>query len=780
MIKIEHITKKFKDKMALDDISFDFPDVGFVIIRGHNGSGKSTLMNILGAIDKPDAGSIEIDGQDITKLSAKELSDYREKYVDFIFQDGNTIENMTALENIEIVGSTDRLNAVAKFLDIESLLNKKAKELSGGESQRVGIARALMKNSKILLADEPTSALDAKTREKIFKLLDRLSETRLVIMITHDTNFIEKYADVILTLDEGHLIDVETANVKKLENELKPYKNSFSPFKFARKNSFVNKKKMLRSSITLILTFFLIIISATLGSLDIDNMHYDTLVLENQNIIEIRSCMREDKFNAYSGYYTKDNLDYVLDRLGPGYTYKTPKSYVDYSREPNMFYSMLNTNNETSDLYNIVSLDMAFKDADELTKVDYGRKPNAPDEIVISSYLAESIIKKGVLSTDKYYQPKSIEELITSDRTFPLSSNIVVKIVGIFDVEMPLGSEELKSIPREYLNDEINEYITMQNVFIYDLYYRGAMDVYTSKDFKTSLDKYIDDYSFYLQKDETYRPSIEIMREPMTLLTGDTVETLGYGEVIINSEMMAALGLTQDNYMDTKVDFTIKKYPNHEETLTVTIKGVADGDYIYMSEETLKSYLADYQEIYSTILIKEKDTKKLKQITDEFRLKEGLYRLKSPYSDAYITIEKSAKIASIIFTVITGIFGLLGFFFLLSYIKGSITLHKKDIATLKCLGIKDFDILKIFAIEASTLSVVSYMVTLVLFTITRMIANAVLSDKIGFKINILPFDIWLFLIIILIIISISFIISLLSFKKISKTSPKIIFNTESL
>lgn len=217
MLYIRHVTKYYtRSKPIISDMNLTFPSTGLNIIVGKSGCGKTTLLNMIGTMDQDYIGSIELDGVELSTLSTNKIADYRNYDSSYIFQLNSLFEHMTVKQNIELI-----LNLQSKEVDITSILkkvglegfeNRKVKYLSGGERQRVGIARAIAKDAKIVLADEPTSALDSKNAHKILALLKEISKDRLVIVVTHDTKKAFVYADRIVKLVDGRVVEDDLIN----------------------------------------------------------------------------------------------------------------------------------------------------------------------------------------------------------------------------------------------------------------------------------------------------------------------------------------------------------------------------------------------------------------------------------------------------------------------------------------------------------------------------------------------------------------------------------------
>ncbi len=227
MLEVKNLKKVYKSKNstdvnALDGVSLRFPETGMIFLLGKSGSGKSTLLNVCGGLDSPSEGEIIVKGRSSKDFTQSDFDSYRNTFIGFIFQEYNILNEFSVEDNIalalELQGKPKdktAIHALLEEVELQSFAKRKPNTLSGGQKQRVAIARALVKSPEIIMADEPTGALDSNTGKQVLDTLKKLSRDKLVIVVSHDRDFAEQYADRIIELKDGKVI----SDVSKTKEE---------------------------------------------------------------------------------------------------------------------------------------------------------------------------------------------------------------------------------------------------------------------------------------------------------------------------------------------------------------------------------------------------------------------------------------------------------------------------------------------------------------------------------------------------------------------------------
>lgn len=453
LIRINNITKIYrtktgKFKKALNNISLSFKNKGMYFIVGESGSGKSTLLNLIGSLDSFDQGDLFFRDKSIKMLNRKEQNNYRNNNIGFIFQDYNLINELTVYDNIaitlELAGNNNMDRIIMNILTNVNMENHKDKfpsELSGGELQRVSIARAIAKNPSIILADEPTGSLDERNEFQIIDILKEISKTRLVIIVSHNKKLANIYGDTIVQIEEGTIKDLECKNINK-DVEFKTG-TSDNRANISRKNifkialSFLNnrKLKLLLSVILASVSFSLFTItfamtsynSGKTGSLSVKNSNIDYVNI-TRYIMDDQGISSESKFNQ--DFINSLNFNFKNLNFKPVYSSSPIGEFMN-------FRTSINRQNFSHNLslYPLISGFYEFNN-DDLLDTNFemvnGNFPNKDDELVITLKTFNIFKALGYKNENIENYEDIIGKTINLVNNF---ENLEFKVVGILDTK---------------------------------------------------------------------------------------------------------------------------------------------------------------------------------------------------------------------------------------------------------------------------------------------------------------------------------------------------------
>ena len=409
-LRKEYVTNKSVVTTALDGVTLNFPETGMVFILGKSGSGKSTLLNLCGGLDKPSSGEIILNGKSCKDFKEKDFDLYRNTFAGFVFQEYNIVEEYTVEENValalELQGKRNK-QEVAKILeeaDLFDLAARKANTLSGGQKQRVAIARALVKQPQIILADEPTGALDSQTGTQIFDLLKKYSENRLVLVVSHDRDFAERYADRIIELQDGKVLsdvvrlpngsfgELDAQPDPPLKEQSAAFLRARLPFRHALRMGFgYLKSKPVRLAFSIILCVFAFVLfglSSTLMFYSENSVMAETIRLDQGNYVALNKYYKTHLFYRFPDGKVVEN-----NRTIDNNTRFTVTEYEELKKKyPDALAAVKSSNKPHNfsweDLWYYYGSNWAnYVIADPSLKVLAGRLPTAEDEIALPEFL---------------------------------------------------------------------------------------------------------------------------------------------------------------------------------------------------------------------------------------------------------------------------------------------------------------------------------------------------------------------------------------------------------
>ena len=669
MLKLENVSKIYYTNgivaTGISKVNLELNIGEFVVITGESGSGKSTLLNVISGIDSYEEGEMYINGKETSHYTEKDFEEYRKKYIANIFQSFNLINSYTVYQNVELVlllNGYKRRQIKKKVLDIidkvglTKFKNTKVSKLSGGQKQRVAIARAIVKDTPIIVADEPTGNLDTKSAYEIIELLKNVAKDKLVVIVTHNIEQVEKYATRIIKMHDGRMI--QNTEIKNINEDSKITqangKNITIPnqYRLGIRNTFniFSKFILLFIVFTFMSVAFLSEYSAfklvehsteeSSGySANLRDISKERILINKQN----REPFTEDDYNKIKQL---SNIDYIVE------------DDISLDTEFILRNDTLNTYGYIKDINN-------FKG-----NIDIGRMPENDDEIILKA------------NKDDYTITQMLDETLNSEfslqKSYREGDTIkTVKIVGIqynenntiYDRTFYV-SNEVKKVVRSYVHNQYSDMKTLLN------------------------DKYV---QYNIETSENV--------EPGTAIVNDDLKYQFKNNKIINQNINISVS---NIYYEDNIDLTITKTFTKSNLKKLT--GYTDYSYyqnaIIINPDDYNS-LYDKPSYQSSVYVK--DASIIDQTMSEL---ENLGLKPKKATDFKVEYENESQIVKI-FKVVVTIFVIIVVFFI-SYLIISIILKSRNIyyTTLRMLGATSKSTRKILNIELFINSTLSYLMVL--------------------------------------------------------------------
>ena len=766
-MKIKNISKTYKiqnaeDVKALKEVSFDLPETGMVFVLGKSGCGKSTLLNLLGGMDVINSGDIEYHGKKFSQFKQRDFDNYRNTCCGFVFQEYNLIAELTVGENIALAlqlqgekNTDDKVATVLKQVELENYQNRKIIELSGGQKQRVTIARALVKNPNIIFADEPTGALDSQTGESILSLLKEISKTKLVVVVSHDRDFAEKFGDRIIELSDGQVIfdsqqGFESDEGKKKLKIKKPNMPTMASLKIGCSNFRLHPYRLLSTIVIAVLAFSLL--AMTLGALSKD---FSTVVYESLEDNGVEICgIKKNKY-AFSAKATQGDKEIFDDIYGVESLGMVQKSFEFLTtKEPfDVYHCFLPSNYVCINQNQVQNFGFVLD----------GVLPTNSRQVAISKYSSQALVAYGVLQEnqdaigqsividqEQYEIVGIIDTLVDENKYNPLKSISITdkqtQLSEVFAGEMttslhnalfvcPQTVEEKKSVALpldfELLKDGRDRVAFVSKVFAYD----QNASLYP-------IEQNVDgNYLSILWLEATmgFVPCNEVYK-------GNQYDDYGALVAMLKTEYNDETNLTEKNalvFERLKKEFGFAKKiqidlvnQNYQQNITLTIDGFFDGDDfdLMLNSKTFVEIedLFGGEYIRFFVPIKTQNFKNLIDGKDGFVADDFVISQISLGEQIVNVINAVSRIVAIVMLVFSCVL-------LIYFITQSLFDRIKTVGVLKSFGCNTFNLAKIFMWESILIGGCVFVLSLVFGALACGAVNALLSGGVlvlkFFKIN---------------------------------------------
>lgn len=713
MLELKKINKTYKvgefSQKALDDINIKFRKSEFVSVLGPSGSGKTTLLNVLGGLDTYSSGDLIINGKSTKEFKSKDWDEYRNNVVGFIFQSYNLITHISVLANVEMslklsnVSKKIRREKALKALEevgLKDHAHKKPNELSGGQMQRVAIARSLVNNPDIILADEPTGALDSKTSKEIMKLIKKVSKGKLVIMVTHNEELASTYSNRIINLKDGKIInDTNPYTEEEKEKNTIKFKKTKMSFKEALSlslNNIMTKKgrTLLTAFASSIGIIGIALILSLSNGFDKKVNEYEKGIMSAMPIIISKESMNmdEDTIKELKG----DNRikypesEYILSKKDEmdtlSRTNNLTKDYINYIKNTPKEYAY-GVSFYSSRMFNIMNENKELIDASKINigSIPYSFDESKPNQVLDAYYN----VLKGRM-------PENKDELVLIVNAFNEVDENTLKALGFTNKEKITFDEILEStlkiVPNDTLYKETNG-IFMRNNNLDEIYsdsitLKVVGIIRANEKFPAFVQNsslcYTNEFSEYFTSINDKSKIVEKQREVnYNILTG-----MEFDETMTKENFLSYLGADE-------IPMIIYLYPKDFE-----------------SKDDLLSYLDNYN-----TNLKEED--KIVYI-DQAKMISNMSG--SVMSAITIVLVAFSSISLIVSSIMIGI---------ITYI--SVLERTKEIGILRSLGARKKDITRVFNAETFIIGITSGIIGIVIASLLTIPTNKIIYNLTDLK-----------------------------------------------
>ena len=770
MLKLSNVSKNYvsqsKQKVeALRGVDFELPNTGMVFILGKSGSGKSTLLNLLGGLDSPTDGEILVDGVSMKDFAPTDYDNYRNNYVGFIFQEYNLLDDFNVKDNVALALQLSKeedvdqkvTEALQQVELSEDYLLRRVGEMSGGEKQRVAIARSIVKDSKMILADEPTGNLDSATGESIWNILKRLSESKLVVVVSHDRESAEKYSDRIIEIADGRIVsdngtpstDSGTTAEKENKDGAQTVTTATAPkglplracLKMGLNN--LTQRKVKTVSVILLSIFTTLVLLLTemfiayspvktiakfVNKYDVPYMAFQQRVRNEDGALHDRGIIRNDTLD-----YVEKHSEYIFDEI-----VENKQQLLDFG-----FKFVGEALELTSDSYYATTdaLKNAFQFGGKYFIDDNGEKV----EIVVEKHPIEFLVGKRVYVSSMFSEEK------------------VPVLAGVIDCE------QLHDLARDYV-----PFYFVREDFACKEY---SLSVRLNP-FATNAVMEFGNGSYQDKANVSARVRYDGMRA--AVLTADGLKpfeefgdvTLADDEIVLTYDMYYKLcnGKSKWYYVNSEVtelkdDIEMPVEFNQKLPLkfynSVTGDVVADlGEFklvgiifsywwnneqgesykVFLSESNCK-ILEDALDCFQTILVKTDSVANFSnfistlnckydtQIVHAGRILYTDYKNGCDIVDEAYGLVDSMRETMYMMIVICVIMVVVLVLLVINLISFNITNRKKEIGILSALGTSNKDITKIFILETLIIAAISFLITMILTFVMAAVMNVIVSHN---------------------------------------------------